>query len=106
MQISSRSAARVLGLALGVAPWLGGTTTRAQFAYVGTPNPAYSVPYVSPSRTYVPRAWTYYPTPAYTPSYGPYRPNGWGNGSASTSHYGYWPARRPLFLYKPWLSRD
>src|SRR5438309_3132752 len=52
MKISSRSAARVLGLALGVAPWLGGTTTQAQFAYVGTPNPAYSVPYRYSSPTY------------------------------------------------------
>jgi hypothetical protein len=106
MKITQRSAARAFGLALGACLWIGGLPAQAQWAFVGTPNRTYTTPYRYPNPTYAPRAWTYAPAPTYARPYGSYRPIRGRSGAAYRSNYGYSPARRPLFLHKPWLKRD
>jgi hypothetical protein len=75
-------------------------TAQAQVGYYVVPSPAYprfysySVPYTVPAQRYVSIR------PAVRPA--PPNPGIGGNGY----HYGYFPARRELPLYKPWLRRD
>jgi hypothetical protein len=88
--------------ALTVLGGWGASTAKAQVGYYAVPTPVYpryfsynyTTPYVSPARTYV------YSRPTVRPA--PPNPGIGGNGY----HYGYYPDRRELPLYKPWLRRD
>ena len=79
-------------LALTALVGVGAGTARAQVGYYVVPSPSYPryYGYSAPARNYV-----------YTRPAARNRGN-WG----SRSHYGYYPARRGLPLYKPWLRRD
>jgi hypothetical protein len=102
MKSSARSSMGASLLALtGLMGW-GASTAQAQVGYYVVPIPAYpqyytysySIPYTAPAQTYV------YTRPSVRRT--PPNPGIGGNGY----HYGYYPARRELPLYKPWLRRD
>jgi hypothetical protein len=83
----------------GLLGWDAGSA-QAQVGYYAVPSTvypryySYSVPYSVPVQRYV------YVRPVARPA--PPNPGIGGNGY----HYGYFPARRELPLYKPWLRRD
>jgi hypothetical protein len=103
MKLTARSLLTpgVLALAGLLGPSVG--SSHAQTAYYVQPYAAYS-PYY--------QGGSYYRYPAYARNYAvapqryyrpaPPNPGIGGNGY----HYGYFPARRELPLYKPWLARD
>jgi len=104
MRTTLRSVLRASLLTLAGLTWMGATTAQAQVTPNARPAPPVSPGYSSPGRVYYNSALRPPSNTYVRPAARRAAPNPRSGGHRN--HYGYFPARRDLPLYKPWLSKD